>query len=127
MPDGDHYLVAKFWDSAGSSRESVRHISVFNGAPGETCPASPQAMTICAPSADGTFSSPLHVFAAVMADAPVTSFQIYVDNNLVHNDTLHDTYLDTSFPLAAGPHHIVAQAFDARGVVYQAVRDVMIQ
>jgi hypothetical protein len=127
MPAGDHFLVAKFWDNAGGTNQTVRHISVFDGAPGETCPTSPQTMTICAPTANGTFSSPLHVFAAVMVDAPVTAFQVYIDDNLVHNDILHDSYLDTAFPLAAGPHHVVVQAFDARGVVYTAARDIVIQ
>lgn len=127
MVTGDHFLVAKFLDSAGNSTQSVRHVPVFNGAPGETCPASPQTMTICAPSADGTFTGPLHILAAVMADAPVTAFQVYIDDNLVDNDILHDTYLDTSFQLAAGPHHVVVQAFDATGAVYKAERNVTIQ
>ncbi len=127
MPAGNHFLVAKFLDSAGNSSQSVRHVSVFNGAPGETCPATPQSMTICAPAADGTVSGPLHVFAAVIANAPVTAFQVYIDDNLVHNDILHDTYVDTSFPLAAGSHNVVVQAFDATGAVYKAERNVTVQ
>jgi hypothetical protein len=40
---------------------------------------------------------------------------------------MHDTYIDAAFPLAAGSHHVVVQAFDAMGVVYEAARDVVIQ
>jgi hypothetical protein len=84
-------------------------------------------MTICAPAVDGAFSNPLHVFAAVQANAPVTAFQVYIDDKLVQNDTLHNTYVDTAFPLANGAHHLVVQAFDATGAVYQAERDIVIQ
>jgi hypothetical protein len=127
LPTGDHFLVAKFWDSAGGSNQAVRHISVFDGSPGETCATTPQTLTICAPAADGTSSSPLHVLASVMANAPVTAFQVYIDDNLVNNDLMHDTYIDTAFPLAPGSHHIVVQAFDAFGVIYKAARDVVIE
>jgi hypothetical protein len=127
MPAGDHLVVAKFWDSVGGSSQTVRHISVFSGAAGETCPASPQRMTICAPASNGTFSTPLHVFAAVMANAPVTAFQVFIDDRLVNSDLMHDTYIDTAFPVAPGPHKVVVQAFDAQGVVYQDARDVVIQ
>lgn len=57
----------------------------------------------------------------------MTAFQVYIDNVLVLNDVLHDTYLDTAFPLAAGTHHVTVQAFDAAGAVYKAARDVVIQ
>jgi hypothetical protein len=127
MPAGDHFLVVKFWDSAGGSNQAVRHISVFDGSPGETCATAPQTLTICAPAADRPVSSPLHLLASVMANAPVTAFQVYIDDNLVNNDEQHDTYIDTTFPLAPGPHHVVVQAFDAMGVIYKAARDVMIQ
>jgi hypothetical protein len=62
-----------------------------------------------------------------MANAPVTAFQVYIDDNLVNNDEQHDTYIDTAFPLSPGPHKVVVQAFDALGVVYKAARDVVIE
>jgi hypothetical protein len=127
MMPGDHFLVTKFFDTAGSTIQAVSHVSMFDGAPGETCATSPNTLTICAPVQDRIFGTPLHVLAAVMSDTLITTLQVYIDNRLVYNDTDLNTYVDTAFDVAAGSHLVEVKAFDVNGVTYRATRNVITQ
>jgi hypothetical protein len=124
---GNHRIVAKFWDSAGASSQAVSRIAVFAGLPGRTCAPSPQEMTICGPAAGAVVSSPLRILASVMSDTTVTAVQVFIDGDRVSNDLQHDTYINATFPVSPGSHHILVQAYDAHGNLYKASRDVTVQ
>jgi len=124
---GDHLLATKFLDMAGQSAMAFTHISGFTGTPGHTCTTAPQTLTICLPAQSGAVGSPLRVLAAVMVDAPVTAFQVYIDGTLVYSDTNLDNYVDSVFPVPGGSHSVVVKAFDAQGRTFSATRNITVQ
>jgi hypothetical protein len=128
LAPGDHLLATKFLDMAGQNSIGFTHVSAFIGTPGKTCTTAPQTLTICLPGQNVTVASPLHVLAAVMVDAPVTAFQVYIDGALVYNDTKFlDNYVDTAFTLPSGMHYLVFKAFDAEGRTFSSSRNITVQ
>jgi FG-GAP-like repeat len=128
LAPGDHLLATKFLDMAGQNSIGFTHVSAFIGTPGKTCTTAPQTLTICLPGQNVTVASPLHVLAAVMVDAPVTAFQVYIDGALVYNDTKFlDNYVDTAFTLPSGMHYLVFKAFDAEGRTFSSSRNIAVQ
>lgn len=124
---GDHVIATKFWNMAEQSATAFTHVSGFIGARGETCTTAPQTLTICRPGQNVTVGSPLQVLAAVVVDAPVTAFQVYIDGALVYNDTNLDNYVDTALTVPSGTHYLVVKAFDAQGRTYTGTRNITVQ
>jgi hypothetical protein len=128
LSKGPHFVVTKAWDNSGANFQSDRHITVYSGRPGETCPAAPSSLNVCLPTQNQTTSTSLHVFANSDAtDASITAVQVYIDNHLVYNDKSGSTYVDTAFPVTAGSHYVVVKAFDANGKTYSESRSVHAQ
>jgi hypothetical protein len=69
----------------------------------------------------------LRILASVMSDTTVTAVQVFIDGDRVSNDLQHDTYINATFPVSPGSHHILVQAYDAHGNLYKASRDVTVQ
>lgn len=117
LPTGDHFVVVKGFDPTGASFRSDRHVTIFSGAPGETCTA-PSSTTLsvhaCLPANNATLHSPVQIFANSYSPRPITAIQVYIDNHLEFNDTTA-TEVNKLFTLGPGMHFIVVKAFDATG------------
>ncbi len=121
LPMGDHFVVVKGFDSTGASFRSDRHVTLFDSAPGETCATGNTvlAVDLCLPEQNAVVSSPVQIFANSYSPRPLTAIQVYIDNQLVFSDSTASE-VNKLFSLAAGPHSIVAKAWDATG---QSVTD----
>jgi len=126
-PDGDYFVVTKAWDSSGANFRTDRHVSIYTGTPGETCPTNVNAINVCSPTQNQTTTTSLHVFANSASTYPITSVQVYIDGTLVYNDTSQSTYVDTTLSVAAGSHSVVVKAFDSRGTVFSQTRTIKAQ
>ena len=117
LPIGNHFVVVKGFLSDGSSFRSDRHVTIFSGAPGQTC-AVPSSTTLsvhaCSPANNATLHSPVKIFANSYSPRPITAIQVYIDNQLVFNDQTA-TEVNKLFTLGPGMHFIVVKAFDATG------------
>src|SRR5579872_429145 len=117
LSNGDHFVVVKGFDPTGASFRSDRHVTIFSGAPGETCPSSSStalSVNICLPAQNATLSSPVQIFANSYSPRPLTAIQVYIDNQLEFNDATA-TEVNKLFSMAPGMHFIVVKAFDATG------------
>jgi hypothetical protein len=111
LAPGSHHVVPVAWNTLGQVATQSLYITV-NGS------ASGGAVTITAPAAGATVSSPVNFVAS--ASAPfgrqINAMRIYVDSN---NDyTVGASSLNTSLALAPGLHNINMQAWDNTGAVY---------
>src|SRR4029077_1625040 len=128
MALGPHFVVTKAFDKSGANFQSDRHITIYKGTPGETCPTSTSSLTICSPTQNETTTTSLHVFAnSDSADAQITAVQVYIDNNLIYNDTTGATYVDAAFAVTKGAHNVVVKAFDANGKNFSESRSINAQ
>lgn len=117
LASGDHFVVVKGFDPTGASFRSDRHVTVFSGAPGETCAApSTTALSVhaCLPTNNATLHSPVQIFANSYSPRPITAIQVYIDNQLEFNDPTA-TEVNKLFTLGPGMHFIVVKAWDATG------------
>src|SRR5262249_1602756 len=82
LPAGNHFGVVKGFEANGSSFRSDRHITIFSGAPGQTCAApSSTALSVhaCLPAENATLHSPVQIFANSYSPRPITAIQVYID------------------------------------------------
>lgn len=98
-------------NSAGSSAGS----STANP-PSAPAPTSSTEVVISSPTDGATVSSPTQVIAA--GGASITSMQVYVDDGIAFQAA--SAQVNTSLPLPAGAHTIVAQAWDQSGNSYKS-------
>ena len=124
---GPHSVVTKAWDSSGANFRSNRHITIYSGTPGETCPTSQNSIDVCLPTQNQVTSTSLHVFANSASAAQITAVQVYIDGKLIYNDTTGATYVDTAFTVATGSHSVVVKAWDAQGTVFTQSRNITAQ
>jgi hypothetical protein len=122
---GTHSLVTKGWDSSGVNFVADRTIMVFNGTPYPTCAAAAGTANICLPSGTSS-SSPVHILANGATDGIPSAAQLYVDGNLVVNNSGADSYVDTTQSLSSGAHNLVFKMWDASGDVYQATKTITV-
>jgi hypothetical protein len=117
LPTGNHFVVVKAFDSSGASFRSDRHVTIFSGAPGETC-AAPSSTVLsvhaCLPAQNATLHSPVQIFANSYSPRPITAIQVYIDNQLQFNDSTA-TEVNKLFTMGPGMHFIVVKAWDATG------------
>jgi hypothetical protein len=128
LTKGPHFVVTKAWDKSGASFRSNRNVTIYSGTPGETCPAEPESINVCLPTQNQITTTSLHVFAN--ADSVVnqmTAVQVYIDGQLIYNDTTGATYVDTAFTVAKGSHLVVVKAWDANGNAYAESRNIAAQ
>lgn len=117
LSNGNHLVVVKGFDPTGASFRSDRHVTVFSGAPGETCTApSSTALSVhaCLPANNATLHSPVQIFANSYSPQLITAIQVYIDNHLEFNDTTA-TEVNKLFTLGPGMHFITVKAWDATG------------
>jgi hypothetical protein len=115
VANGGHFVVVKGFDSTGASFQSDRHVTIFTGAPGQTCAVAPTlSVHICLPAQNATLHSPVQIFANGYSPRPITSIQVYIDNQLVFND-LTASEVNKLFSMSLGSHFIVVKFFDANG------------
>lgn len=117
LPTGNHFVVVKAFDSTGANFRSDRHVTIFSGAPGETCAApSSTALSVhaCLPANNATLHSPVQIFANSYSPRPITAIQVYIDNQLEFNDPTA-TEVNKLFTLGPGMHFITVKAWDATG------------
>jgi hypothetical protein len=92
-----------------------------------TPPTSPGAV-ICFPSANSTFTYPMNVEAAAKGanDSPIVKMILYSDNQKIDETTNYDTLTNASEMAVQynGKHHLVLNAWDAAGKLYQASEEV---
>jgi hypothetical protein len=117
LPDGSHFVTVKAFDSTGAGFRSDRHVTIFNGAPGQTCPTSSQSLSlhICSPDENATLTSPVQVLANAYSPRIITAIQVYIDGNLEFDDSSKTTWVNRLFTLAPGTHFLAVKAFDADG------------
>lgn len=92
--------------------------------PPSGCTASTIGVTVCAPAAGSTDSSPVQVIAAAKSTAPITAMRIYVDN--VSHYLIYASSLNTSLALSSGTHYMVVQAWDSTGAVFKNARTITV-
>jgi hypothetical protein len=124
LAKGAHFVSTKAWDNSGANFESDRNITVYSGAPGETCPAAESSLKLCLPTQNETTSTSLHVFANSDSVTQITAVQVYIDSKLIYNDTSGSTYVDTAFTITAGAHAVTVKAFDADGNSFSEARNI---
>ncbi len=126
VANGSHFVVVKGFDSTGASFRSDRHVTIFTGAPGQTCPVSPVlSVHICLPAQNATLHSPVQIFANGYSPQPITSIQVYIDNQLVFND-LTASEVNKLFSMSLGSHFIVVKFFDANGNIISDSRTITV-
>ena len=122
---GTHLLVTKGWDSSGRNFVADRTITVFNGSPYPVCAAAAGTANICLPSGT-TSSSPVHILANGATDVIPSAAQLYIDGDLVVNNSGATSYVDTTQSLSSGMHDLVFKMWDVNGDVYQATKTVTV-
>lgn len=116
---GNHFLAVKAFDVEGRSFLSGRNITVYNGTPGEVCPVANNSAKLCLPAADASVPDSFRVLGAGQSNNNVvTDVQLYVDFNLVYNDTSLSTYVDTTLNVSPGQHFLLLKVWDADGNAY---------
>jgi len=85
--------------------------------PGPT-PSSSTEVVISSPLDGATVSSPTQVAAAATGGVSIASMQVYVDDGMAFEAA--SAQVNTSLPLPAGAHTIIAQAWDQNGISYKS-------
>jgi len=77
----------------------------------------PNTVTICTPTPNQSLSNPVTVTAAANSSSHISSFLVYVDNQLKYQDTSGSSSISTVLPsLAVGTHHLVVQYYNGQWV-----------
>ncbi|HKW16317.1 MAG TPA: alkaline phosphatase family protein [Terriglobales bacterium] len=103
---GTHSLSVEASDSAGNLANST--LSVTSSTP---------SVTVLSPTPNASFYSPMYVAATSIDPTPVTSVQIYVDNQLVYQ--VSGTGVQATLPLSVGKHWVVVQEWNSSGATYK--------
>jgi hypothetical protein len=79
---------------------------------------------IAAPFSGAAVVSPVQVQAST-AGTPVTTMQVYVDNQLAYQQSANQ--INASISMSAGPHHVVVQSWDTAGGIHKSAIDLTVQ
>jgi acid phosphatase len=74
-------------------------------------------VNISTPFANAVVASPVRIQATSSNNSPVHTMQLYVDNVLKYQ--VADNSIDTSLPIPAGKHFVVAQSWDSAGGIHK--------
>ncbi len=110
LTDGSHVLTARAVDAAGNATTSAGVSVVVGELPSDTTPPLVQVLT---PSADALTGLSVAVTIEASDDVAVTQVQLELDGAVVA--TLAAVPWGQNLEVAAGPHTVVAVAFDAAG------------
>ncbi len=84
-----------------------------------TCQATGGAntVTICTPTSNQSLSNPVAVTAAANSSSQISTFLVYVDNQLMYQDNSGSNNVSTALPsLPLGSHHLVVQYYNGQWV-----------
>ena len=110
----------------GAASTAVDMADLFSvAAPSPGCTAATTGVTVCSPAAGSTLGSTVQFTAAAKSSSPITAMKIYVDGVAKFSTSANS--LNTSLSIASGPHSVVVQAWDAKGVVLKAPLTIHVQ
>ncbi len=122
LSGGSHRIVVNAWDSTGALAQARESITVND------CPlnAASPSVTICTPTANATVISPVPFLAQATDNAhPVSAMIVYVADH--EASRTYSNQLQTNLNLATGSHHIVVNAWDSSGALFQAQEFVQVK
>lgn len=108
---GSHQLIVRAWDSTGAFGTKTLQVNVSGTASANTTPLN---VSVSAPVAYSSATSPIHLHATATGSSPVTGWQVYLDNNIAYTGPASST-IDTNINASAGTHQLVARAWDTTG------------
>jgi phosphatidylinositol-3-phosphatase len=82
-------------------------------------------VNIATPFANAAVASPVRIRATTSNSSPVSAMQLYVDNVLKYQ--VAGNSIDTTLPMVAGQHLVVAQSWDAAGGIHKRAMNVNVQ
>lgn len=113
LPAGPHTLAVEATDSSGNLTRSKVAVTA----------ASP-SVKILSPAPNSTLYAPLFVSAKTIDPIPVTTVQVYVDQNLAYQ--FRGTGVQASVPVSLGTHSIMVRASNSAGDTYHKIVNVNI-
>ena len=81
-------------------------------------------VTVTAPAANASVTSPFQVTASAKSTHPITTFRIYLDNASVYS--VSGSTINKSLTASTGSHFLVLQAWDSSGNVIKASRTITV-
>ena len=99
---GTHWVVVKEWNQSGASYQRGVTVNVVN-----------VPITISAPAANASVTSPVTIRASAPTTSPVQVMQIFVDGTSAYK--VSGRVVDTSLTLSSGKHYIVVKGSDQWG------------
>ncbi len=114
---GNHQLAVNAWDSNDKVYQTIVNFTVGSST---ACSAPTTAgVRICKPAAGSTVTSPVAISAAANGGtAKISAMKAYIDNKLVASSSTGT--LSGSAPEAAGTHHVVVNAWNTAGKLFQS-------
>jgi hypothetical protein len=109
---GSHQLVVRAWDSTGAFGTQTLQLNVSGTASSNT--ATPLNVSVAAPVAYSSTTSPIHLHATATGSNAVTGWQVYLDNNIAYTGPASST-IDTNLNAGSGTHQLIARAWDTTG------------
>lgn len=108
LSPGTHNVVVQAWDTSGALLRQLETIHVQAGS----------GVIVSSPANGASVSSPVNIVASASSAFSITAMHIYVDNQNVFS--IAASSLNASLAIAAGPHAVVVQAWDAAGNIFKA-------
>jgi len=114
MSSGTHSLSFQAWDSKGNIYKASKSFSVTTS-----------GVTILAPTGSTVTGSPVHLAASAQAANPISTMKIYVDG--VSKLAASGSSISGDVSMGAGSHSLSFQAWDTKGNVYKASKQITVQ
>ncbi|HZR64581.1 MAG TPA: alkaline phosphatase family protein [Terriglobales bacterium] len=111
LSSGNHTIAVQA--SVGSGNLITNKFSVTAASP---------SISIISPAANSSFHSPMQISTLAIDPTPITSTQVYVDNQLAYQ--VSGIGVQASLQLSVGTHSIVVQEWNAAGVTYKKAINV---
>ena len=114
---GNHQLAVNAWDSNDKVYQTIVNFTVGSST---ACSAPTTAgVRICKPAAGSTVTSPVAISAAANGGtAKISAMKAYIDNKLVASSSTGT--LSGSAAEAVGTHHLVVNAWNTAGKLFQS-------
>lgn len=114
---GNHQLAVNAWDSNDKVYQTIVNFTV-SGTSACSAPTS-AGVRICKPAAGSTMTSPVAISAAANGGtAKISAMKAYIDNKLVASSSTGT--ISGSAAEAVGSHHLVVNAWNTAGKLFQS-------
>ena len=117
---GTYTVTATVADNLGASSQSTATVTVSPSPNICIISKTNRTITICSPTAGGSYKSPVHVAATATDTSAVSLMQIYVDGIKAYQAAKVKS-IDTNVSMKIGSHRVTVQAKDAAGLYSKAV------